>query len=120
VIAPDATIACDFMLHRFAGLMQDLRVYPERMLQNLALLRGVIYSQSVLLELAKKGMDRQAAYVIVQRNAMKTYEQGIDFKDALLADPELLKVLSPQEIETCFSTEQHLRHVDAIFDRVFG
>jgi adenylosuccinate lyase len=119
VIAPDATIACDFMLHRFSRLIQDLRVYPERMLQNLEMLRGVIYSQSVLLELAKRGMDRQAAYVIVQRNAMKTYEQGIGFKEALLADPELLKVLSPQEIETCFSTEQHLHHVDEIFSRVF-
>jgi len=119
VIAPDATIACDFMLHRFSRLIQDLRVYPERMLQNLEMLRGVIYSQTVLLELAKRGMDRQAAYVIVQRNAMKTYEQRIGFKEALLADPELLKVLSPQEIEACFSTEQHLRHVDEIFSRVF-
>jgi adenylosuccinate lyase len=119
VIGPDATIACDFMLHRFAGVMENLRVYPERMLENLNELGGVVYSQRVLLELAKKGVDRQTAYVWVQRNAMKVYE-GASFKDALLKDREILGVLSPAEIAGCFSGEADFRYVDVIFERVFG
>jgi adenylosuccinate lyase len=120
VICPDATIVADFMIHRFQGLMQGLRVYPDRMKQNLELLGGVVHSQRILLELTRRGMDRQAAYVLVQRNAMKMYEQGTDFKSALLADPELLKVMSAEEISACFSIEPHLRHLDEIFQRVFG
>ncbi len=120
VIGPDATICLDFMLHRFAGLMEGLRVYPERMASNLELLGGVVNSQRILLELAKKGMDRQAAYVIVQRNAMRMYEEGVDFKTALLGDAELLQKMTPEEVAACFSTDYHLRHVDQIFTRVFG
>ena len=119
VIAPDATVICDFMVHRFAGLVEELRIYPEQMKRNLDLLGGVIHSQRVLLELARKGMDRQAAYVIVQRNAMKTYEQGVPFRDALLRDQELLKVMKPDEIAACFSADYYTRHIDEIFVRVF-
>ena len=78
---PDACVTLDFMLHRFSALIENLRVYPENMAKNLALLGGVVNSQRLLLELARKGVDRQAAYVIVQRNAMKFFEQGVDFKD---------------------------------------
>jgi len=120
VIGPDATILSDFMLHRFTSLMANLRVYPERMARNLELLGGVVNSQRVLLELTRKGMDRQAAYAIVQRNAMKTYEEGIDFKSALLADAELRRQMSAEEISALFSADYHLRHVDHIFERVFG
>jgi adenylosuccinate lyase len=120
VIGPDATVTLDFMLHRFAGLMEQLRVYPAQMRKNLELLGGIVNSQRILLELARRGVDRQAAYVIVQRNAMRMYDEGVDFQTALAADPELRKVLSPEEIAACFSPEYHLRHVDAIFDRVFG
>jgi adenylosuccinate lyase len=120
VIGPDATIVADFMLHRFAGLMENLRVYPEQMTKNLELLGGVVNSQRILLELARKGMDRQAAYVIVQRNAMKMYEEGVDFRASLLKDADLLKVMKPEEINDCFSTGYHTRHVDDIFRRVFG
>ncbi len=120
MIGPDATATCDFMLHRFAGLIEALRVYPTQMLHNLELLGGVVHSQRVLLELAKHGMDRQAAYVVVQRNAMRFYEDGTDFKTALLADEELGKKMSEAQIEACFSTDYHLRHVDEIFQRVFG
>lgn len=120
MIGPDATIVCDFMLHRFAGLVEQLRVYPEQMKKNLELLGGVVNSQRLLLELAKRGVDRQAAYVIVQRNAMKLYEEGVAFKDALLADAELLKHMSVNEVGACFSPDYHLRHVDEIFMRVFG
>jgi adenylosuccinate lyase len=120
VIGPDATIVMDFMLHRFAGLMENLRVYPEQMARNLELLGGVVNSQRILLELARKGMDRQAAYVIVQRNAMKMYEEGVSFRDSLLKDADLLEMMTPEEINDCFSTGYHTRHVDDIFRRVFG
>ncbi len=120
MIGPDATVVADFMLHRFAGLMENLKVYPQNMQKNLDLLGGVVNSQRLLLELARRGMDRQAAYVIVQRSAMRFYEQGTDFKTALLADPDLVKVMPPSDIEACFTTGYHLRHVDQIFERVFG
>jgi adenylosuccinate lyase len=120
VIGPDATITLDFMLHRFTKLVEEMKVYPERMAENLALTGGVWNSQTVLLELAKKGVDRQAAYVIVQRNAMRFYEEGVDFKTALLDDAELGELMSGEEIEECFSMEHHSRNVDAIFERVFG
>ncbi len=120
VIGPDATIVADFMLHRFAGLMENLRVYPEQMARNVELLGGVVNSQRILLELARKGMDRQAAYVIVQRNAMKMYEEGVGFREALLKDADLLKMMTPEEINDCFSTGYHTRHMDDIFRRVFG
>ena len=120
VIGPDATIVADFMLHRFSGLMENLRVYPEQMQKNLELLGGVVNSQRILLELARKGMDRQAAYVIVQRNAMRMYEQGVSFRKALLDDADLLKVMTPAEIEDSFSAGYHIKHVDDIFQRVFG
>jgi adenylosuccinate lyase len=120
MVGPDATTVLDFMLHRFAGLVEELRVYPERMRANLSLLGGVVNSQRILLELARRGFDRQKAYVLVQRSAMRMYDEGVDFKTALLADPELTHVLTRQEIEACFEPEYHLRHVDAIFHRVFG
>ncbi|MBU8897685.1 adenylosuccinate lyase [Corallococcus sp. H22C18031201] len=120
VIGPDATILMDFMLHRFAGLMENMRVYPEQMQKNLDLLGGVVNSQRLLLELARKGMDRQAAYVIVQRNAMKMYEEGVDFRQALLADADLRKMMSAEEISDCFSPGYHTRQMDEIFRRVFG
>ncbi|MCI0668905.1 MAG: adenylosuccinate lyase [Myxococcaceae bacterium] len=120
VIGPDATILADFMLHRFAGLVESMRVYPEQMQKNLELLGGVVNSQRLLLELARRGMDRQAAYVIVQRNAMRMYEEKVSFKDALLQDAELLQKMKPAEIEECFSPGYHVRHVEDIFQRVFG
>ncbi len=120
MIGPDATVVADFMLHRFAGLIEHLTVYPEAMQKNLDLLGGVVNSQRLLLELAKRGMDRQAAYVIVQRNAMRFFEQGTAFKVSLLGDADLLEVMSAQDIEACFSPGYHLRHVDQIFERVFG
>ncbi len=120
MIGPDATVVCDFMLHRFAGLVENFNVYPEQMAKNLGLLGGVVNSQRLLLELAKRGVDRQAAYVIVQRNAMAFYERGTDFKTALLGDADLLKVMPPADVEACFSPGYHLRHVQDIFERVFG
>jgi adenylosuccinate lyase len=120
VIGPDATVTADFMLHRFAGMIENLTVYPQQMKKNLDLLGGVVHSQRLLLELAKRGVDRQAAYVIVQRNAMRFFETGTPFKTSLLGDGDLRKAMSDADIEACFTPDHHLRHVDAIFQRVFG
>ena len=100
--------------------MENLKVYPERMKENLALLGGVVNSQRLLLELARRGVDRQAAYVIVQRNAMRFFETGVDFRTSLLSDEALTSSMSQGDIEACFSSDYHLKHVDDIFQRVFG
>ena len=120
VIGPDATILADFMLFRFTRLVTDMRVYPERMQENLAITGGLVYSQRLLLELARRGVPRQTAYVFVQRNAMKFYEEGADFLTALLADPDLRKYLSEEEIRGVFDVTYHTKHVDTVFRRVFG
>jgi adenylosuccinate lyase len=120
VIAPDATIALDFMLHRFTRLVSELRVYPERMRENLDALGGLVHSQSVLLSLTRRGIDRQRAYVVVQRNAMRFYEERVPFLTALQADEELARILPGQELASCFDLSRHLAHVDEIFARVFG
>jgi adenylosuccinate lyase len=120
VIAPDATILADFMLHRFTRLVADLRVYPDRMAQNIEATSGLIHSQGVLLELARRGLPRQAAYVIVQRNAARFLEQGVPFRKALGEDAELGKYLTPKELDACFDVAAHFGSVDEIFRRVFG
>jgi len=118
VIGPDATVTLDFMLHRFAGLISGLRVYPERMRENLESTRGLVFSQPVLLKLIEKGMERQAAYVVVQRNAMKVWDENKDFRELLAQDPEVKALLTPNELRACFDLDRELRHVDAVFDRV--
>jgi adenylosuccinate lyase len=119
VIGPDATIALDFALHRFAGMLENLKVHPERMRKNLEMTGGLFDAQRVLLALVEKGVARQDAYVQVQRNAMKVWEQGADFRAELKKDPDVSRLLGAAEIDACFSLEHHLRHVDTIFERVF-
>jgi adenylosuccinate lyase len=120
VIGPDATVTLDFMLHRFAGLMEGLRVYPERMLENLRATRGLVFSQPVLLKLIERGMERQAAYVVVQRNAMRVWDENRDFKDLLAQDPDVRALLSPQDLDAAFDLQRELRHVDTVFARVLS
>jgi adenylosuccinate lyase len=120
VIGPDATILIDFMLTRCCGLIENLVVYPENMLKNLNLMRGLIFSQRVLLELASKGASREDAYAMVQRNAMKVWEEGKDFKAELLADADVRHYLSAEDIAAAFDMNYHLKHVETIFSRVFG
>jgi adenylosuccinate lyase len=120
VIGPDATIALHFALHRFAGMVENLRVYPERMRENLDLTGGLYEAQRVLLALVEKGVGRQEAYVWVQRNAMKVWEERVDFRTALKRDPEVAAKLGAAEVDACFALDHHLRHVDTIFRRVFG
>ncbi len=120
VIAPDATIALDFALHRLAGLIGNLVVYPDAMRANLDRLGGLIHSQRVMLALIDKGMSREDAYATVQRNAMKVWAGDGDFRELLKSDPAVAGALSDAEIDSLFDLAYHLKHVDAIFRRVFG
>ena len=120
VIFPDATSLLDFMLERFAGLVEGLVVDPERMRENLDLTRGLAFSGTLLLELTRKGLSREAAYALVQRHAMETWDHGGDFRERVLADPKLCEVLTKEEIDRAFSLDEALRHVDAIFRRAEG
>ena len=120
MIAPDATITLDFALVRLAGVIDKLVVYPEVMQKNLDRLGGLIHSQRVLLALTEKGAARDDAYAIVQRNAMRGWRGEGEFLSLLKADKDLAKVLSAHELEGLFDLGYHLKHVDTIFERVFG
>ena len=119
VIAPDATIALDFMLRRITYILGDLCVYPENMKRNLERSGGVIFSERVLLRLVDKGLQRDEAYKIVQRHALKVQKEGGNFKEAILADPQARRYLSPREVEGIWGVEHYLKNVDFIFRRVF-
>jgi adenylosuccinate lyase len=119
-IGPDTTITLDFALHRLAGLLEKLVIYPQNMLDNMNKFRGLVMSQRVLLALTQAGVSREDSYRLVQRNAMRVWEQGADFKTELLADPEVTAALTPAQIEEKFDLGYHTKHVDTIFARVFG
>jgi adenylosuccinate lyase len=119
VILPDSFIALDHMLRRFTRIVAGMVVYPERMRANLELSRGVVFSGTVLLELARREVSREQAYEWVQRNAMRAFHEQRQFKYLLLADADVTNVLSPQEIERAFNLDEQLKHVDDIFGRVF-
>jgi adenylosuccinate lyase len=120
VILPDSFIALDHMLRRFARIVSGMVVYPERMLENLERSRGVVFSGTVLLELAKRGVTREQAYEWVQRNAMRSFHERLPFRQLLLDDSDVTRVLSREQIETAFDLQDQLRNVDAIFGRVFA
>jgi len=120
VICPDATILLDFMLSRFTGMIGKLVVYPERMLKNLHMTHGVIFSQMVLLKLIDKGMSREDAYAVVQRLAMRSWEEGRAFQALLSEDGQVKNHLAPDELAAVFHTDNFLGKVDFIFKRVFG
>ena len=119
VILPDSFIALDHMLRRFTKIVRGMVVYPERMKENLERSRGVVFSGTVLLELARRGISREQAYEWVQRNAMRSFHEQKPFKALLLADPDVMQVLQRTDIEQNFDLEHQLRNVDAIFERVF-
>ncbi len=120
VILPDSFLALDHMLRRFTRIVAGMVVYPDRMLENLARSRGVVFSGQVLLELAKRGLARERAYELVQRNAMRSFHEKTDFKPLLLADADVAAVLEPADVERAFDLDVQLQHVDTIFTRVFG
>jgi adenylosuccinate lyase len=119
VILPDTFIALDHMLRRLTRIVAGMIVYPERMRENLERSRGVVFSGTVLLELAQRGVSREKAYEWVQRNAMRAFQEQRDFKALLQADGDVTSVLSPQDLNRAFDLNAQLRHVDHIFDRVF-
>ncbi len=118
VILPDSFIALDHMLRRFTRIVAGMVVYPERMRENLERSRGVVFSGTVLLELARRGVSREQAYEWVQRNAMRSFHEKVDFMRLLLADPDVAGVLTQGEIERAFNLEEQLRNVDVVFERV--
>jgi len=120
VIAPDATIVLDFMLGRFTGLMDNLVVYPQRMLANLNMTHGLIFSQMVLLALIEKGATREDAYAALQKHAMRSWEEGADFRGLLAKDALVQKHLNEKDLDGIFNVENFLTRLDFIFSRVFG
>jgi adenylosuccinate lyase len=119
VILPDTFIALDHMLRRFTRIVKGMVVHPERMLENLRRSRGVVFSGQVLLELAARGTSREQAYAWVQRNAMRSFDEQADFRALLLADADVMAVLTPADVDRAFDLDTQLRHVDTIFERVF-
>src|SRR6056297_2672738 len=119
MIGPDATVTLDFALARLTGVVDKLVVYPDRMQANMDKFRGLVHSQRVLLALTQKGVSREDAYSMVQRNAMKVWEDGKDFQTELLADAEVTAAMSEDEIAENFDLGHHTKHVDTIFARVF-
>jgi adenylosuccinate lyase len=120
VILPDSFIALDHMLRRFTRIVRGMVVYPERMLENLGRSRGVVFSGTLLLEFAKHGVSREKAYELVQRNAMRAFHEQRDFRELLLADTDVMAVVTKEDIEKAFSLEDQLRNVNGIMDRVFS
>ena len=119
-IGPDATITLDFALSRLTSVIDKLVIYPENMITNMNKFKGLIHSQRVLLALTQKGLSREDSYRLVQKSAMRVWEQGADFLTELKTDSEVLKVMTVKEIEDKFDLEYHTKHVETIFQRVFN
>jgi adenylosuccinate lyase len=118
IIIPDSSILVDYMLHKFREIIEDLKVYPEKMRENLKKTKGLIFSERVLLELMKKGLSRKKAYSLVQRNAFRAKEKDLEFKECLLKDKGVTKYLKSREIEGCFNLKYYLRNVNRIYKRL--
>jgi len=119
VVFPDSFILTDFLLADAADIIGNWVVHPDRMKANIDATRGLIFSQSVLLALTKKGLTREEAYQVVQRNSLKAWKDGLDFRELVAADPDVARVLRPKDIERCFSLAPYLDKIDYIFERVF-
>ena len=120
VILPDSTIVVDYMLAKMTAITSQMRVFPERMLRNIELTKGLVYSGQLLQDLVEKGMPRDAAYKAVQENAMAAWESDSSFRQRVTQDPRITKYLAPKELEYTFDLQRQLRNVDKLFDRVFG
>jgi adenylosuccinate lyase len=119
IVIPDSTILADYLLERTTTLVKRMVVYPERMKENLEMTRGLIYSGELLLVLVAKGITREEAYRWVQRNAMRVWDEGGNFREKITDDPDISKVCSPADIEKVFDSSRLMRNVDRIFERVF-
>jgi adenylosuccinate lyase len=119
IVLPDSSATLDYILAKTTSLLDTLVVYPENMLKNLNLTRGLVFSGQLLLALTQKGVSREDAYVLAQRNAMRVWDEGLDYKDLVIKDADILAHLSVEEIERVFDVKHYLRNVDKIFARVF-
>ena len=120
VIGPDSTILIDYMIHRLSRIVKTLVIYPGHMAENLDRMKGLIFSQQVLLRLSNLGLSREKSYEWVQRNALRVWAEGKDFKSLLSEDEDIRKYLSPKDLEEIFDLRYHLKHTDELFERVFG
>ncbi|HEX8287578.1 MAG TPA: adenylosuccinate lyase [Pyrinomonadaceae bacterium] len=120
IVLPDSSATLDYILAKTASLLDNLIVYPENMLKNLNLTRGLVFSGQLLLALTQKGVSREDAYILTQRNAMKVWDEGGEYRDLVLNDQEIRAKLSAEEIEKVFDIKHYLRNVDKVFTRVFG
>ena len=118
IILPDATILLDYMLQRFAGIIENLSVFPDRMMENIQASHGLIFSQRVMLTMIEKGLTREEAYDRVQPLAMQAWENRTSFKDLLSHNPSINEVISKEELDSLFDLKHHLAHVDTLFKRV--
>ena len=118
IICPDATELLDYMLTRFGKILKDLTVFPENMKKNIWLTNGVIFSQRFMLKLIEKGWSREKAYDTVQPQAINAWENHLNFKELMLANPDVTSTLTFEEIEDCFDPMYHVRNVDEIYKRV--
>ena len=118
VIVPDATILLDYMLHRMAGLVENLTVYPDNMMRNLQATHGLVFSQRVMLKLIEAGLVREEAYDMVQPLAMRAWEEQASFREIVEADSGVMSHLSVEDLDDAFDPAFHVRNVDAIFERV--
>lgn len=120
IILPDSTILIDYMLAKMTAIVSQMRVFPERMLRNLESTKGLVYSGQLLLDLVEKGMPRDEAYKVIQENAMAAWESDSSFREGVAKDPRITKYMTPKELEHTFDLQRQLRHVDKLFERVFG
>lgn len=120
IILPDSFILTDFILFETIDILENWKVHPERMIKNIDLTRGLIFSQMVFLALLKKNISREYAYQLVQKNSLKAWKEDLDFKNLIQSDQEIIKLLSQDEINKCFSLESYLEKIDYIFDKVFS
>ena len=119
VILPDACISTDYLIAKTTGLLDTLVVKPERMMENLNATRGLVFSGQLLLELAAAGAQREEAYYWVQRNALKSWDEGLDFRELVKQDPDISRTITAEQIERAFDVRTQRKNVDRIFDRVF-
>lgn len=118
VVLTDSLILADYMLHKCADVIENMHVYPDRMLENMERTGGLIFSQRVLLALVESGLSREEAYAAVQRNAMRGWSEGVPFRQLVAADPVIRERLTGEQLAACFDYRHHLRHVDSIFERL--
>ena len=118
LILPDSSIALDYILHLTIGIIKDMVVYPDRMLENLESNRGLVFSPRVMLKLVENGLDRDDAYDIVQRHSMETWDKNLDFRDLLLKDRKVLSVIDKDELNSLFDYNFYLEHVNEIYNRL--